>query len=136
MSGYRIDEIEGIGEATAKTLALAEIRSTEALLRACAKPGGRRRVARETGLTEARLLKWANMADLLRVKGVGPEYAELLEAAGVDTVKELRNRNPASLAGRMGEINEAKRLVRRMPTADQVASWIAEASRLDPAIFH
>ncbi len=136
MSGYRIDEIEGIGEATAATLGLAEIRTTEALLRACGKPSGRRRVARETGLTEARLLKWANMADLLRVKGVGPEYAELLEAAGVDTVKELRNRNPANLAGRMAELNERKRLVRRMPTTEQVSSWIAAASELDPAIFH
>ena len=136
MSGYRIDEIEGVGEKMAEALALAEIRTTEGLLRACGKSSGRRRVARETGLSESRLLKWANMADLLRVKGVGPEYAELLEAAGVDTVKELRNRNPASLAGRMAEINSAKRLVRRMPTADQVSGWIVEASQLDPAIFH
>lgn len=136
MSGYRIDEIEGIGEAMATTLGLAEIRTTESLLKACGKPAGRRRVARETGLTESRLLKWANMADLLRVKGVGPEYAELLEAAGVDTVKELRNRNPANLAGRMTEVNETKRLVRRMPTSEQVSGWIAAASELDPAIFH
>ena len=91
---YRIDEIEGIGKTYAGKLAAAEIRRTDDLLEKCGSAAGRREVARTTGLSEAQLLEWTNMADLMRISGVGEEYSELLEAAGVDTVKELKQRRP------------------------------------------
>jgi predicted flap endonuclease-1-like 5' DNA nuclease len=133
---YRIDKIEGVGPAYAKKLATAGIHKTSQLLTQCASAKGRKAVAGQTGLDEKQLLKWANMADLMRISGVGEEYSELLEAAGVDTVKELRNRRPDSLTGKMVEVNQAKRLTRQVPGLKQVTRWVDQAKSLTPVISH
>jgi predicted flap endonuclease-1-like 5' DNA nuclease len=133
---YKIQEIEGIGPALALKLAAAKITTTEELLDHCGTAKGRRLVAEKTALSEAQLLKWANMADLMRISGIGPEYAELLEAAGVDTVKELRNRNSENLVAAMKEINEQKRLTRSVPTQTVVAKWVEMAKTTEPKITY
>ena len=97
---------------------------------------GRKSTAETTGLSEAELLKFTNMADLMRIKGVGEEYSELLEAAGVDTVKELRNRRADNLTAKMAEVNEAKKLVRSLPAEKTVQGWVDHAKTLDPLVTH
>ena len=134
--GYKIDEIEGIGPANAKKLAAADISTTEGLLKLCCDAKGRKATAEKTGIGEGQLLKWANMADLMRISGVGSEYSELLEAAGVDTVKELRNRNAANLAAKMAEVNATKKLTRTVPSEKVVSKWVEQAGALDPVITH
>jgi len=129
-----IDAIEGIGVKNATTLRKARVRTTEALLKAGATRKGRKELAEATGFSEHMILEWANRADLFRVKGVGEEYSDLLEAAGVDTVKELRSRNATSLLAKMTEINEQRRLVRRLPTESMVARWVKHAKEL-PALL-
>jgi predicted flap endonuclease-1-like 5' DNA nuclease len=133
---YKIDEIEGIGPAYAEKLSAAEIKSTDDLLEKCGSAKGRNAVAEATGLSTKQLLKWANMADLMRISGVGEEYSELLEAAGVDTVKELKHRNAGNLADKMKEVNETKKLTRQVPAAGQVEKWIEQAGSLEPKITH
>jgi predicted flap endonuclease-1-like 5' DNA nuclease len=133
---YRIEEIEGIGAAYAGELAGAGIKNTDELLEKCGSAKGREAVARATGLDAGQLLKWANMADLMRVSGIGREFSELLEAAGVDTVKELRNRRPQTLVARMAEVNDVKRLTRRVPSTSEVARWVQQAETLEPKITH
>ena len=133
---YTITEIEGIGPSFAKKLSKAGITNTDHLLAQCATRSGRKSTAEKTGCTEAQLLKWANMADLMRISGVGEEYSELLEAAGVDTVKELRNRRADNLAAKMAEVNAAKKLVRQTPSESQVTKWVEQAKTLDPMISH
>ena len=133
---YKIDEIEGIGPAYAEKLSAAEIKSTDDLLEKCGSAKGRNTVAEATGLSTKQLLKWANMADLMRISGVGEEYSELLEAAGVDTVKELKHRNAENLADKMKEVNETKKLTRQVPAAGQVEKWIEQAGSLEPKITH
>ena len=105
---YKIIDIQGIGEAYAPKLIAIGIKTPEELLEACLTPSARKKVAEETGISGKLILKWANHADLFRISGIGPQYAELLEAAGVDTVKELRHRVPANLTAKMVEINKAK----------------------------
>jgi predicted flap endonuclease-1-like 5' DNA nuclease len=134
--GYKIDEIEGIGPAYAGKLATAKIGTTDDLLKLCCDAKGRKTTAETTGISEGQLLKWANMADLMRVSGVGSEYSELLEAAGVDTVKELRNRNAENLAAKMAEVNETRKLTRNVPSEKVVSGWIDQAKSLDPLITH
>jgi len=131
-----IDAIEGIGHTYATKLRKARVRTTEALLKNGATRRGRAQLAEVTGLSEQRILEWVNRADLFRVKGVGEEYSDLLESAGVDTVKELRRRNPANLLAAMIEINTAKRLVRRLPTESMVARWVEHAKTLEPMVRH
>lgn len=133
---YKIDEIEGIGPAYKEKLNGAGIGTTDDLLDSCCDKKGRAAMAEKTGLSEGQLLKWANMADLMRISGVGEEYSELLEAAGVDTVKELRNRNAENLAAKMAEVNEEKKLTRAVPAASQVEKWVEQAKTLDPKITH
>jgi predicted flap endonuclease-1-like 5' DNA nuclease len=133
---YKIEEIEGIGPAYGAKLKAAGIADTDSLLARCGAKKGRTEVAKETGLDESRLLKWANMADLMRISGVGEEYSELLEAAGVDTVKELQHRNAENLASKMAEVNAAKKLTRVVPAATQVEKWIEQAKSLTPMISH
>ncbi len=129
-----IDTIEGIGQRNATKLRKHGIRTTEALLKRAATRADRRRLADETGLDQKRILEWVNRADLMRVKGVGEEYSDLLEAAGVDTVKELRKRNAENLIHRMVEVNQAKRLVRRLPTESMVERWVSHAAELEPVV--
>ena len=121
---YRIEEIEGIGPVYAGKLATAGIDTTDALLRLCCDAKGRKETSEKTGVSAAQLLKWANMADLMRISGTGSEYSELLEAAGVDTVEELRHRNAADLAENMAEINKQKKLTRQVPSARTVDGWM------------
>jgi predicted flap endonuclease-1-like 5' DNA nuclease len=133
---YKIEEIEGIGPVYAGKLAAADIDSTDDLLKLCCDAKGRKTTSEKTGVSEAQLLKWANMADLMRISGVGSEFSELLEAAGVDTVKELRNRNADNLAEKMAEVNEEKKLTRTVPSAKTVSDWVEQAKGLDPLITH
>jgi predicted flap endonuclease-1-like 5' DNA nuclease len=133
---YKIEEIEGIGPAYAAKLQPAGIKTTDDLLKLCCEAGGRKATAEKTGLKEAQLLKWANMADLMRISGVGSEYSELLEAAGVDTVKELRNRRADNLAAKMAEVNASKKLTRAVPSEKVVTGWIEQAKTLKPMINH
>src|SRR5580765_875655 len=130
MSSYPIAAIEGIGPVFAEKLKKAGVRPTAALLERAQHARGRKELATLSGIEEARILKWANMADLMRIKGVGEEYSERLEAAGVDTVKELKHRNIANLARAMADANAARRLVRLLPSEKAVAKWIAHAKTL------
>jgi hypothetical protein len=131
-----IDAIEGISHKQATRLRKARIRTVEAMLRRGATRRGRREIAVATDIPENLILAWVNRADLMRVAGVGEEYSDLLEAAGVDTVKELRRRNPANLLASMVEVNSKKRLVRRLPTEAMVQRWVDHAKELDPVVRH
>ncbi len=130
----KLAKIEGIGEVYAQKLQEAGVNSIEALLKAGAEPAGRKELAEKTDISSKVLLGWINRADLNRVKGIGEEYADLLEAAGVDTVPELAQRNAANLHAKMAEVNAEKKLVRKMPSANQVANWVAQAKELPRVI--
>ncbi|NIA19354.1 MAG: DUF4332 domain-containing protein [Xanthomonadaceae bacterium] len=132
----KLSDIEGIGEAYATKLQSAGIGSLENLLKTCGDKKGRKEVAEKSGIGEAQILKWVNRADLSRVKGVSTQYADLLKFAGVDTVPELAQRNPENLQAKMVEVNEAKKLVRKLPTVSQVQSWVAQAKELPRAVTH
>ena len=137
MANYTISNVEGIGPAYAEKLQKAGIRSVMALLKKGCTKGGRKQIAQASGIDESMILKWVNMADLYRVKGVGSEYAELLEKAGVDTVKELRNRNAENLHAKMAEVNNSGRpLVRQLPSLKMVKNWVAEAKTLNPMVTY
>ena len=126
----RLVEIEGIGEAYAAKLKQAGIASTQALLEKGATPKGRKELAEQSGVSDKLILEWVNHSDLFRIKGVASEYADLLEAAGVDTVVELGKRVPANLYQKLLEVNTEKKLVRRPPTEAQVAGWVEQAKAL------
>lgn len=128
-----INRIEGIGPVIANKLGEQGITTTQGLLEAAANRQARRQLAAQTGLSEELLLGWVNRADLMRVRGVGEEYSDLLEAAGVDTVKELGRRRPDNLHGKIVEVNAEKRLVRRAPSVTEVGRWVADAKML-PAV--
>lgn len=127
---HKVIDIEGVGAAYAEKLAAAGINNTDELLEKCAAPAGRKALAEETGIEEKKILRWCNHADLFRVKGVGPQFAELLEAAGVDTVKELAHRNAENLAAKMAEVNAEKNLVNRVPVASELQRMIDGAKEL------
>lgn len=133
---YPIIEIEGVGAVYAEKLKTAGITTTEGLLEKAKSPKLRKELAAVTGIDESRILKWANMADLMRIKGVGEEYSELLEAAGVDTVKELKTRVPANLTKAMAEANAKRKLVRALPTESMVEKWVAQAKELPPVLTY
>jgi hypothetical protein len=128
---YPITDIDGIDGKVAAILKSVKIRSTATLLDAAGTAKGRRTIAEKTGFSEKQLLYWANVADRMRVKGISKEYAALLCAAGVDTVKELKYRNPANLAKAMAEANKKRKLVRLLPTEKVVARWIECAKGLE-----
>ncbi|MCA9906699.1 MAG: DUF4332 domain-containing protein [Anaerolineae bacterium] len=113
---------------------MAGVRSVEALLERGKTKKGRKELAATTGLSEKEILGWVNRADLFRIRGIGEEYSELLEAAGVDTVVELSKRVPANLHKKMAEVNDAKKLVRQLPTEKQVANWVEQAKTLQPVV--
>jgi len=133
---YKIDEIEGIGPAYAEKLSAAGIATTDDLLDKCCTPAGRSDVAEKTGMGESTILKWTNMADLMRISGIGPQFSELLKGAGVDTVKELRNRNADNLAETMEKVNDEKKLARTSPPAATVSKWVDAAKAMDPKITY
>ena len=131
-----IEEIEGIGAAQGTKLASAGVKTVEALLKAGGSAAGRKDLATKSGIDGGKILEWVNRADLMRIKGVGSEFSDLLEAAGVDTVKERAARKPENLFARMEEVNTAKKLVRRTPSASEVEKWVAEAKTLPQAVTH
>ena len=131
-----IESIEGVGPKMGKALREAGIRSVDALLKAGADKKSRAALAEKTGISEKRILKCVNMADLFRINGVASQYAELLECAGVDTVKELKHRNAENLAAKMAEVNDAKNLVRRPPSAAVVSDWVAQAKKLPGVVTY
>ena len=133
---YKIDDIEGIGPAYATQLNAAGVKTTEDLLAKCTTPSGRAALAGSTGMAEATLLKWANRADLMRISGVGPQFSELLENAGVDTVKELKMRRADNLAAKLAEVNAVKKLARISPPEATVEKWIEAAKTMAPTITH
>src|SRR5688572_24887028 len=126
-----ISEIEGVGEGLASKLKAAGVDTTGELLEQAGSASSREALAAKTGISEKLILKWVNHADLMRLDGVGPQTAELLEAAGVDSVPELAQRNAANLAAKMDEVNAQKNLVNRVPNEPAIAKWIVEAKSLD-----
>ena len=131
-----IESIEGIGPKLGAALRTAGVRSVAGLLKAGADKKSRKALAEKSGISEKRILKCVNMADLFRINGVASQYAELLECAGVDTVKELKHRNAENLAAKMAEVNEAKSLVRRPPSAAVVSDWVAQAKKLPGVVTY
>ena len=132
----KLVEIEGIGETYATKLESAEIKSLEVLLQKGSTKKGRKELEDATGISGKLLLRWINMADLFRVKGIGEQYSDLLEAAGVDTVPELAQRKPENLHGKMVEVNESKNLVRATPSLSAVEKWVAEAKELPRVVTY
>jgi predicted flap endonuclease-1-like 5' DNA nuclease len=129
-------DVEGIGPKYAGQLESAGVRTTADLLERGASPKGRADLEAATGIAHALILKWVNRVDLYRIKGIGSEYSDLLEVSGVDTVPELAQRNPANLTETMAEANAARNLVRKLPTADQVADWVQQAKSLPRLITY
>jgi len=129
-------QVEGIGEVYAQKLQDVGVKSTDALLKQGSTSAGRKQLAAEADISDQLILEWVNHVDLFRIKGVQEEYADLLEESGVDTVPELAQRNPANLFQKMVEVNQAKNLVRRLPTEAQVADWVAQAKQLPRVITY
>lgn len=132
----KIEEIEGIGPVYGEKLSSNGIKTVEDLLEAGATRTGRSKLAEATGISEKSILTWVNMADLFRIKGIGPQFAELLEAAGVDTVKELRNRNAQNLHAKLVEIQAEKKITRAVPGLSQVEDFIEQAKALPPKVTY
>jgi predicted flap endonuclease-1-like 5' DNA nuclease len=127
---YAIADLAAIDQDATASLKKAGIRTTARLLETAKDVKGRRKLAEKTGLTEKNILRWANLSDKLRIKGVGEDYANLLQAAGVETVKELKYRNPERLAKAMAEANVRRKLVRVLPSDGAVVRWIEQAKKL------
>jgi predicted flap endonuclease-1-like 5' DNA nuclease len=125
-----IIDVEGIGPAYKKKLKAVGVSTTEKLLEVGGTTSGRKALAEKAGIDETLILEWVNLSDLFRIKGVGSEYSDLLEEAGVDSVIELSKRVPANLFAKMVEVNKAKKLVRKMPVEKQVADWVDQAKKL------
>jgi predicted flap endonuclease-1-like 5' DNA nuclease len=132
----KLVEIEGIGETYAAKLQDAGVTSLENLLKKGATKKGRKELEDDSGITGKLILRWINMADLFRIKGIGEQYSDLLEAAGVDTVPELAQRNAENLHAKMAEVNEAKNLVRALPALSAVESWVASAKELPRVVTY
>jgi predicted flap endonuclease-1-like 5' DNA nuclease len=132
----KLTQIEGIGKSYAEKLRKAGVRSTEALLKKGATSRGRKEIAEKSRFGEKLILGWVNRADLFRIKGVGEEYSDLLEAAGVDTVRELAQRNAENLCRKMAQVNKKKKLVRALPTPKRINGWIKQAKKLPRIVRH
>jgi predicted flap endonuclease-1-like 5' DNA nuclease len=126
----KLTEIEGVGDTYAEKLRQAGITTTDALLQKGATPAGRKKIAETAGVSEKRVLDWVNRVDLFRIKGIGEEFSDLLEEAGVDTVPELAQRNAKNLTEMLSAANKRKKLVRALPTEEMVAGWIEQAKNL------
>ena len=133
---YKIIDIQGIGPVYAEKLVAAGIETVDQLLEKGKDAKGRKALEEVTGIRHDLILTWVNHADLFSIKGVGPQFSELLEAAGVDTVKELRTRNAANLAAKMLEINEAKHLCKRTPVEKEIQKYIDAAKELEPVVTY
>jgi len=133
---YKIEDIEGIGPAYAQKLSAAGIATTDDLPEKCCSPAGREAVAAKTGLSDSVILKWSNMADLMRISGIGSQFSELLKGSGVDTIKELRTRNAANLAVKMKEVNTEKKLAKTAPTEATITKWIEAAKTMEPKLTY
>lgn len=131
---YKIIDIEGIGNVNAKKLVEAGINTVDDLLQKAKNPAGRKTLEETTGISGKSILKWTNHADLMRINGVGPQFSELLEAAGVDTVKELKHRVADNLQQKLEEINNKRNLVNHVPSVSEVQKMIDQAKEL-PAIM-
>ncbi len=132
----KITEIEGIGPAFQEKLASAGVTTVEGLLETGASKAGRKKLATDSGIDESKLLTWVNMADLFRIKGVASQFAELLKAAGVDTVKELRNRNAENLHTKLTEVQAEKKITKAVPALSQITGFIEQAAALEPVVTH
>lgn len=136
MANHKIEDVEGIGSVRGEKFRAAGIKDTDSLLAGCKTAKQRKELAEKVGLSEVQVLKYANMVDLYRVKGVGSEFSELLEAAGVDTVPELARRDAANLTKAMAAANEKKKLTRQVPAETEVARWIEHAKTLPRVLEH
>lgn len=132
----KLEDIEGIGAKAAAALRKIGIDTQEEMLEKGARPAARRRMASDAGLSYKRLLGWLNRADLARVKGIGEEYADLLESAGCNTVPQLARRNPTNLYHKMVQVNEAKKLVRTVPSEKVVTKWVEQAGSMPRALYY
>ena len=132
----KIIDVEGIGTKYADKLIKAGISTTGALLKAGATPKGRKELAEKAGIGDTLILEWVNHVDLYRIKGVGSEYSDLLEAAGVDTIPELAQRKASNLAEKLAAVNQEKKLVRKLPVEKQVADWIEQANKLPRVVTY
>jgi predicted RecB family nuclease len=133
---YPITDIDGIDDETARRFRTVGIRTSAALLEAAKDPKGRKLLAAKTGFDEQQMLRWANMADRMRIKGLGKDYAELLREAGVDTVRELKHRNAKRLTKAMRDANEKRQRVKFLPSEKAVCRWIEQAKALDLKISY
>ena len=133
---YKIETIEGVAKVYGEKLRNSGINRTDQLLDRGASKKGRQELAKACGIDEKLILKWANFCDLMRISGVGEEYSELLEAAGVDTVKELKTRRPDNLHKAMQDANKKRKMVRQTPGLKQVEKWVEQAKSLSPKITH
>ena len=133
---YKIVDIEGVGEVYAEKLIAAGIKKVSELLEKCCAPKGRKELAEQTGISEKLILRWTNHADLFRINGVGPQFAELLEAAGVDTVKEFRHRVAENLQPKLEETNAAKNICNRVPAVSEIQKMIDQAKELEPKVTY
>ena len=133
----KIEDVEGIGPVFAQKLQAAGVNTTDDLLDRGGSKAGRASLASASGLTETQLLEWVNHADLMRINGVGSEYADLLEASGVDSCAELAQRNAANLAVTFQELDAARpNWIRQIPSEATVAAWIAEAKTMEAVVAH
>jgi predicted flap endonuclease-1-like 5' DNA nuclease len=130
----KVEDIEGIGPVYAKKLVEAKVRTTKSLLKKGATTKGREEICAKTGISSKLILEWVNLADLYRIRGVGQEYSDLLEEAGVDTVAELANRVPENLRIKIIEVNKEKNLVKHLPSLNSVKKWVEQAKKLDRVV--
>ena len=133
---YKIIDIQGVGDVYAQKLTAAGIVTVDDILAKGKTPKGRKELEEATGISGKLILTWVNHADLFRVKGIGPQFSELLEAAGVDTVKELKTRRADNLVAKMQEVNEAKHLTKVVPTVAQIQQMIDQAKELEPMVTY
>ncbi len=133
---YKIIDLEGVGPVYAEKLNAAGIKTTDDLLTTGGTKAGRKKLADDTGIDGGKILTWVNHSDLHRLDGVAGQFSELLEAAGVDTVKEFATRNAANLEAKMNEVNEAKKLTGRVPSAEKLQQMIDQAKTLEQKVFH
>ena len=133
---YKIIDIQGVGDVYAQKLTAAGIITVDDILAKGKTPKGRKELEEATGISGKLILTWVNHADLFRVKGIGPQFSELLEAAGVDTVKELKTRRADNLVAKMKEVNEAKHLTKVVPTEAQIQEMIDQAKELEPMVTY